>query len=165
MLRDATGLAAGDVGLADRVEQGRLAVVDVAEDAHHGRSRREIDGFVDGRLLLLRLLLLLRGVLGGDVTAVLHLEREAMLLGDPGGDLLVETLRHRGEDPHLHQLGDQLERLEPEGRGEVAHEHRGLHVNGLDVALLGERRHRHGRDGGRGQREWTGTRRTRRGER
>ena len=39
VLRDAAGLAGGDVGLADGVEQRRLAVVDVAHDRDHRRAR------------------------------------------------------------------------------------------------------------------------------
>ena len=41
VLRDAAGLAGGDVGLADGVEQRRLAVVDVAHDGDDRRARRE----------------------------------------------------------------------------------------------------------------------------
>ena len=39
VLGDAAGLAGHHVGLADAVEQERLAVVDVAHDGHHGRPR------------------------------------------------------------------------------------------------------------------------------
>ena len=42
VLGDATGLTRDDVGLADRIKELRLAVVDVAHDGHHRRSRREI---------------------------------------------------------------------------------------------------------------------------
>ena len=38
VLRDAAGFAVGDVGLADRVEQRRLAVIDVAHDGDHGSA-------------------------------------------------------------------------------------------------------------------------------
>ena len=40
VLRDAAGLARGHLGVADRVEQRRLAVVDVAHDRHDRRARR-----------------------------------------------------------------------------------------------------------------------------
>jgi hypothetical protein len=40
VLRDAAGLVRGDVGLAQRVEQRRLAVVDMAHDRHDGRARQ-----------------------------------------------------------------------------------------------------------------------------
>ena len=42
VLRDAAGLAGGDVGLADRVEQRRLAVVDVAHDRDDRRALDEV---------------------------------------------------------------------------------------------------------------------------
>ena len=41
VLRDAAGLARRDVGRADGVEQRRLAVIDVAHDGDHGRTRLE----------------------------------------------------------------------------------------------------------------------------
>ena len=42
VLRDAAGLARGHVGLADRVQQRRLAVVDVTHDRDHRRARLEV---------------------------------------------------------------------------------------------------------------------------
>ena len=42
VLGDAAGLAGDDVGLADRVEQRRLAVVDVAHDGDDRRPRHEV---------------------------------------------------------------------------------------------------------------------------
>ncbi len=42
VLRDAAGLAARDVGVADGVEQRRLAVVDVAHDGDDGRARLQV---------------------------------------------------------------------------------------------------------------------------
>ena len=41
VLGDAAGLARDDVGLADRVEQPGLTVVDVTHDGHHRRTRDE----------------------------------------------------------------------------------------------------------------------------
>ena len=38
VLGDATSLAGHDIGLADRIEQRRLAVVDVAHDGHDRRT-------------------------------------------------------------------------------------------------------------------------------
>ncbi len=55
-LRDATGLACRDAGVADRVEQRRLAVVDVAHDRDDRGARLERVGIVverEGVLLLL----------------------------------------------------------------------------------------------------------------
>ena len=62
VLRDATELARDDVGLADRVEQLGLAVVDVAHDGDHRRARCE-RGRVD---LLLELVDALHLVLDAD---------------------------------------------------------------------------------------------------
>jgi hypothetical protein len=42
MLGDAAGLAGGDVGCAQRVEQRGLAVVDVAHDGDHRRTRQQV---------------------------------------------------------------------------------------------------------------------------
>ena len=44
VLRDAAGFALGDARLADRVEQRRLAVVDVAHDGDDRRARHEVLG-------------------------------------------------------------------------------------------------------------------------
>jgi len=55
-LGDAAGLARGDAGVTDGVEKRRLAVVDVAHDGDHGRTRLEVLRVVieaEGVLLLL----------------------------------------------------------------------------------------------------------------
>ncbi len=44
VLRDAAGLAAPDVGVADGVEQAGLTVVDMAHDGDHGRAGLEVLG-------------------------------------------------------------------------------------------------------------------------
>jgi hypothetical protein len=66
VLRDAAGLALDDVGRADRVEQQRLAVVDVTHDRHDRRAddegrlvvvvgaEGEVEAVEQGRVLLLR---------------------------------------------------------------------------------------------------------------
>jgi len=51
VLRDAAGLAGRHSGVADGVEQARLAVVDVAHDGDDRRPRLEVLGVVDGFLL------------------------------------------------------------------------------------------------------------------
>src|SRR5213593_1482471 len=47
-LRDAAGLARGDARLADGVEDGRLAVVDVAEHGDDGGTGLELAGVLVG---------------------------------------------------------------------------------------------------------------------
>ena len=49
VLRDAAGLALGDLRLADRVEQRRLAVVDVAHDGDDRRALRPVLGLARRR--------------------------------------------------------------------------------------------------------------------
>ena len=46
MLRDAAGFAGDDIGLADRVEQRGLAVVDVAHDGDDGRPWQQMVVYV-----------------------------------------------------------------------------------------------------------------------
>jgi hypothetical protein len=48
VLRDAAGFAHRDARLADRVEQRRLAVVDVAHHRHDRRARLEVALVVAG---------------------------------------------------------------------------------------------------------------------
>ncbi len=55
VLRDAAGLVGRHAGVADGVEQARLAVVDVAHDGDHGRARLQVGRVVvegEGVLLL-----------------------------------------------------------------------------------------------------------------
>ena len=42
VLRDASGLAGNNVGLADIIQQRRLAVVDMSHHRHHRRTRYEV---------------------------------------------------------------------------------------------------------------------------
>jgi hypothetical protein len=44
VLRNAARFAFGDLGLTDRVEQGRLAMIDVTHDRDDRRAWREISG-------------------------------------------------------------------------------------------------------------------------
>ena len=46
MLGDAAGFAGDDIGIADRVEQRGLAVIDVAHDGHDRRTRHQVLGIV-----------------------------------------------------------------------------------------------------------------------
>ena len=46
MLRDAAGFTARNIGLAQRVEQRGLAVIDMTHHGNHGRARLERLGLV-----------------------------------------------------------------------------------------------------------------------
>ena len=110
VLGDPPGLAGGDLGLADRVEQRGLAVVDVAHDRHDRRAIDEIVlGVVVGRLLLD----LLVGVHDRD----LALE----LLGELLDRLVGERLGQGRHLAELHQRLDHLGGADAEGLGDLAH--------------------------------------------
>ena len=97
VLGDAAGLARGHLGLADRVEQRRLAVVDVAHDRHDRRAADEV------------------------LVGVLELRLGVDLVGRVDDlDLLVELVRDHldgvvgerlGERRHLAQLHELLDHL------------------------------------------------------
>ena len=93
VLRDAAGLALGDPRGADRVEQRRLAVIDVAHDGDDRRARDEVLG-LDVLGLDLQQLLLERA----------HLDVCAELARDHHGGLGVE----RAVDVQHHALHQQL---------------------------------------------------------
>ena len=112
VLRDAPGLGGDDRGLADRIQQGRLAVVDVPHDRHHGGPRHEIGLVV---LVGLRLFVLIRCVL--DRQLALGSE-----LGPDELDLVVcQGLRDRDRLPQAHHEHDDLGRRHAEGLRQVAH--------------------------------------------
>ncbi len=113
--------AAGHVGFADRVEEGRLAVVDVAHDGHDRRTR-----------------LKLLGLVFGDVEERLLLERDVthfvlVLAGDQGRRVEVDRLVDRSHHAHLHELADDVHRLDAELVGEILDRDRVFH---LDVAFV-----------------------------
>ena len=119
VLRDAAGLGGDDARVADRVEQRRLAVVDVAHDRHDRRPRLErLLGVVER----LRLLLLVGGVLDRDLA--LDLRRDQL-------DLLVaQRLRRRAHLAEAHQDLDDLRHRDAERLREVADADAGLDGDG-----------------------------------
>ena len=111
VLRDAAGLALDDLGRADRVQQRRLAVVDVAHDRDDRRAVGEVlvGVLVDG--------------LGLDLVGrVDDLDLLAELLGEDADGVVGQRLRERRHlaehhellddlrDGHAHRLGDVLDR-------------------------------------------------------
>ena len=109
VLRDAAGLGLDDGGLADRVQQRRLAVVDVAHDRDDRRPRREI--FL-GVLVDLRHLFLIGGVLDRDLTPELGPDQLDLLVG--------ERLRDLDHVPEPHHDLDDLDGWDAQGLREVA---------------------------------------------
>ena len=97
VLRDAAGLARGDLGLADRVQQRRLAVVDVA---HDGDDRRALDEVL---VVVLEDRPRPRPRRRRD-----DLDLLAELLGQDQDRLVGERLRERDHLAHAHELLDDL---------------------------------------------------------
>jgi hypothetical protein len=112
VLRDAAGFALRNLRLANRVEQRRLAVVDVA----HDRDDRRAAAHIFGTALV---------ALGGDelLLEAAHLDLGAELARDLLGRLHVE----RAVDGHHHalhqQLGENVLHAHIELVGEVLHRH------------------------------------------
>lgn len=137
VLGDAAGLAAPHVGVADGIEQARLAVVDVSHDGDHGRTRLEVLGIVieaEGVLLL-----------GRDDT---HLATQ--VVGDELDEVVAHGLRHGERGAQQEQALDDVVGGDVEGLGELGDGHAlgdldGVEVLGidalsqslLDLALLG----------------------------
>ena len=97
MLGDAAGLAGDDVGAADRVEQRGLAVVDMAHDRDHRRTRLErLVGIDVGRRVDV------------DVGFADPLDVVAELGDQQLGRVLVDRLVDRDRHAHLEQRLDQV---------------------------------------------------------
>ena len=114
VLGDPTGLTGGDLGLADRIEQRGLSVVDVAHDRDHRRAVLEV-GLVVDDLLDLDLLL------GRGDDLDLSLE----LLGDPLDLIVGERLGQGRHLAALHQGLDHLGAAEAERLGDLANRRAG----------------------------------------
>ena len=110
MLRDSAELARRDVGVANRVEQRGLAVIDVA---HHGDDRRPRDPLARNRFLG-RLFDNLLGVEGNVLDAVAELARQQRRGVD------VEHLVERRHLAEFHQFLDEVAGLDAHRAAEVA---------------------------------------------
>ncbi len=109
MLGDAAGFAGDDVGVADGIEQGGLAVIHVAHDGDDRRAGFEIGlGVVE---IQLEFLFLDWRRSAGVALAFLGFEPKAVFGAELLGRRLVNGLVNIGEHAELHQIGDQLERL------------------------------------------------------
>ena len=120
VLGDAASLALRDRRLADRVEQARLAMVDVAHDRDDRRTLDErgrvlvLEQRDRGRLDRCRLDLRLDG-LGWPALR----DREAELLGHEAGRVAVDGLVDRREDAALDELADDVRRVDADELGEL----------------------------------------------
>src|ERR671910_2249416 len=131
VLRDAAGLARGHLRLADRVEQRRLAVVDVAHDGHDGGARLEVLVVVLERRLRV---LLVRDV--DDLDLLVELVREHL------DGVVGQRLGQRGHLAQLHQLLDDVGDRDAQVLGDVLDRRAGVDLDdaGLqDADVLGHR--------------------------
>ncbi len=103
VLRDASGLPVGDMGIPDRIQQGRLAVIDMTHHADDRRSRDEI-------LLILRVL---RQKLADDILLLFLLAEDVVLHRD-FLCLLIRKLVVHGDHLALHE-----EFLDQDGRRQL----------------------------------------------
>src|SRR6266536_2222605 len=153
VLGDAACLDVHDVGLADRVEQPGLAVVDVAHHGHDRRARLQVtfDPFVSAERQVERVQQFAVLVLGAD-----HLHRVVQLGAEQlqgllvhrlgGGDHLAEMEHHRHQRCRvgvdlLREVDErcsarQAQNLAVAARNLHAADRRGLHVVELLAALL-----------------------------
>ena len=122
VLGDATALAGRDLGRADRVEQARLAVVDVAHD------RDDRGAWLEQR----RIVLLVEDFLGRFVRGRLTVGLDGAVPGreDRFGDLVAELAGHQGRGVAVDELVD--------GREDAALDELADHVRGVDAEELGE---------------------------
>ena len=127
VLGDAAGLAGDDVGLADGVEQRRLAVVDVAHDRDH---RRALDEVLGGVVELGLVVDLVRGV--DDLDLLVE------LVGEDLDRVVGERLGEGGHLPQLHQLLDDLGDRDGEVLGDVLDRRAGVDLDrvGLEARLV-----------------------------
>src|ERR1700722_19110146 len=125
VLRDTTGLACHDVGLADVVEERRLAMVDVTHDRDHRRAMDE-----RRRIVGLHILLALRGVL------LLTHGLEAVLARNQLDLVELETLIDRLHEPEvLERKGHDLRRRDLQDVGKLADRDELVYPHGLPLTL------------------------------
>ena len=112
---------AATLDLANHVEQRRFAVVNVAHDGDDRRARFELFrlvldvefDFLDRRVNH-----------AAAALAFFHFKPETVFGAKLLGDFFVNRLVHVGKNAQFHQIGDDLERLLLELRGEFAHDNR-----------------------------------------
>ncbi len=129
MLGDAAGFAAGHARAADRIEQRRLAVVDVTHDGDHRRPRqrfrrRRLRAFGEQRIRVVEL---------GRDRLVAH------FLDDDHRRFLIEHLVDRDHRAELHHYLDDLGGLDAHLAGKVGHGDRFRHRDFADQRLRCER--------------------------
>ena len=128
VLSNAAGFARDHAGLADRIHQRRLSVVNVAHERDDRTANLEFFFLLDDR----------RGrrdhhlfdfMNAASFFALFHLKNEAVLLANLGRDVRLNRLVDVRENIESHQLGDELVRFQAELRGQLLDDDRRLDVN------------------------------------
>ena len=136
VLGDAARFPRGDAGFADKIHERSFAVVDVAHESDDGRTGFEFlfgdldfgfGGRGDDRFRLVH---------PGTGLAFFFLENKTMFLADDRSNSGIDRLVQVGEDVRLHQILDDHERLEAEGRGEVFDHDRRLDIDHFFAVLV-----------------------------
>ena len=117
VLRDAAGLAFRNAAVADRIEQGGLAVVNVAHNGHNRRALHELAGFIHFVAALLKNFF--EGL--GDIVFKL----DAVIGRDQRAGVEIDLLVDRGHNAEDEELLDDLRRRLADLFGEF------LHCNGF----------------------------------
>ena len=134
LLRDAARFTGGDVGLANLVQQRRLAVVDVAQDGDDRRPRLQLSLIFPFEAEELRPCLrhdsglgAVPGLDGVGHRPGLHLDAELVADGLRGAE--VDGLVGSRQHARRHQLLDDVRGVDPERIGELAHGQRRRHLD------------------------------------
>ena len=112
VLGNAAGFSGNDAGFADSVQDGGLAMIDVAHDHHDGRP---------GLLRLLLVLDLKQAVFDGDDDLLGDLGAD--LHSDQRGGIKIDNIADGGHHAQAHQLFDDFAGLDLEGEGQFADRH------------------------------------------
>ena len=133
VLGDAAGFTGRHTGFADDVDQGGLAMVHVAHDGDHRRTRLErFRLVVDVQFQFLDLGMDHAFALG----ALFRLKTVAVMGRNLHGDLFINGLVHRGHDLQLHQFGDDGEGSLLQGFRQGADDNR--RFEGNDLCIRGQ---------------------------
>ena len=119
VLRDTTSFARRHLGAADVVQQRGLAVVHVAHDGDHGRTRQHL-GVLHCRFLVGK---------GFRIVQRRHHRLVAQFFDHDHGRVLVQGLVDGGHLAQLHELLDDLGGLDRHLVGQFGHSDRLRHVN------------------------------------
>ena len=128
VLSDSAGLARCNSSFANRIHQRRFAVVDVSHESDDRRARFEFLRFFNDRRRR-RDYDLLNFVHARAFFAAFFFENESVALCDLRCDVGLDRLIDVRENVEVHQLGDELVRLQTKLDRKLLHDDRRLDMN------------------------------------